>query len=51
MVDFFELKAFPRAIFNFADLCIVLAAALLTLSVYRKENVLQEIIVSSREDG
>ncbi|MDK2943461.1 MAG: signal peptidase [Mesotoga sp.] len=37
VVDFFELKGFP-AIFNFADLCIVFGAALLTLSVYRREK-------------
>jgi len=37
VVDFLELKGFP-AIFNFADLCIVFGAALLTLSVYRREK-------------
>jgi signal peptidase II len=37
VVDFFELKGFP-AIFNFADMCIVFGAALLTLSIYRREK-------------
>jgi len=37
VVDFFELRGFP-AIFNFADMCIVFGAALLTLSVYRREK-------------
>ncbi|MBN2219723.1 MAG: signal peptidase II [Kosmotogaceae bacterium] len=37
VVDFFELKGFP-AIFNLADICIVFGAALLTLSVYRREK-------------